>query len=563
MTRFSWVLTVVVIIAAAGLILNITDSQRAKDTAEPTPPAEQAPRQAVDAGKIGQAPDKMPPPPKPIMADLDQNSARALAASRIEVTPYKSSGVIAWSPASSYGAVAVNWQAEGVLASLFREFYGKPIQSIVVAIQSSGHRGPELPPVPILVMSKSEDGSGKDVFKQVFDVNGRATPYARLSKSGGFKINFSVSFYDRTLERQTLRSLAALSAATEPWSARSAEPILKALEISLKKLEQGIVKSYSRLLEPEIGPSPDGIQGQRMTFSGKDGKPIARLQIEPVLKPSFVSGPNRYAKADDLTSGRLAETNGLLLSEFWLAEDDAFADSCRDLTQALGAEYGFHDFDTATILGSMIRDHAWLADNVDYGTDCLNAVTVKAMNRMNMPIPTGDSVATSSISVGPLNKNLSELAQMLRHNQPARIMPKLRQLFADRVSLQDRANVWLWGEGVIDRQGDRAMPGIGGERAMEQLLSLPITRFGCYSGGEGGAGAHRASLVQLANLDNMWDLEFAFDSAGKIAAVALREASRQAICRATGNRTSGENACYFARYRDRFPAVAAANCGQE
>ena len=74
-------------------------------------------------------------------------------------------------------------------------------------------------------------------------------------------------------------------------------------------------------------------------------------------------------------------------------------------------------------------------------------------------------------------------------------------------------------------------------------------------------GRQRKTLAQFGASSELWELEFAFNSKGKITGVTLDEADTETICRAIGERRSGTNACYFSRHAKQFPIVANAKCG--
>ena len=96
---------------------------------------------------------------------------------------------------------------------------------------------------------------------------------------------------------------------------------------------------------------------------------------------------------------------------------------------------------------------------------------------------------------------------------------------------------------------------------IDQLFSLPVSHFGCFSRGEGLKGRHRTTLAQFGASSDLWQLDFAFNKHGKITGVTLDEVDNEVICRAIGNRRTGSNACYFARRAKQFPAIARAKCG--
>jgi len=134
-------------------------------------------------------------------------------------------------------------------------------------------------------------------------------------------------------------------------------------------------------------------------------------------------------------------------------------------------------------------------------------------------------------------------------------------MIAERTTLLDRAGIWLFGDGVKQNDSGRILESADQTAAIEQLFALPVSHFGCFSRGHGIKGRHRTTLAQFGSSSELWELEFAFNAKGKIAGVTLDEADTETICRAIGERKTGNNACYFARRANQFPIVAQAKCG--
>lgn len=548
MTQQAWTIVVVAGVVMAGI---------AAFALRGPAPEQAAPSAQRVAEKTEPATEpKAPPPPAP--ADLTADEARILAGKLTIIEKVTSSGVVAWTPQASYGAVSVRWQETDGLVRWARQLYRKPAKTIVISLDWAGFDGPEIPGIPILVIDGGDDGNTAD--QVIFKADGRTTPFTKLKEGAGFTANLSLTFHDRELDRQTLRSLAALTRLQAPWSKGSAATLLRMLELSFKKLSRGIVKSYPRLLQLNLGPAQDGIEGVKLTIPQAEGGDAATLQLEPALRPSYLASVDRFARAEELTSGQMTRTHGDVLTGFWRARNDNLPNTCGRLEKALSEDYGFHLYDTALVFASLLRDHALLAPGMDYTGKCLSPAIAAAFQRLGLPSSGSERADAKPLSAAVMNNRLDALARVLRSNTPETKLAELRAMLAERVTLSDKANIWLFGDGIVGDDRERLLPGAEKELASEQILALPVTRFGCYSTRDGGAG-RRATLGQLAGLSSIWELEFSFNAQGKINAVSLEEANRQTICRAVGNRPDNANACYFARNRAQFPAVRKAGCG--
>ncbi|GEM_PF-3043756 len=545
------VLTIVVVVGV--LIAGIAAFALRTPAPEKTQPAPQPIAQNTEPP----ARTTVPPPPEP--ADLKADEARAFAEQTTRTEKVTSSGVIAWSPQASYGALSVRWQKPAALAQWVRKIYGKPAKTIVVSLDWSGFDGPEMSGIPILALSAGINENAP--YRVMFKADGRSTPFARLKEESNFTASLSITFFDRELDRQTLRSLVALTRLQTPWSKGSAAALLRVLNPSFKKLSQGVVKSFPDVLRLMLGPGQNGIEGVALAISQTNSSDAVILNLEPVLRPSYLASGDRFARAEELTSGQMARTHGDLLTGFWRARGDELSEACRRLEKALGEDYGFHLYDTALVVASLLRDHVLLAPGTDYDGKCLSPGMAKAFQRLDLPSPGSGRVEAKPLAVSLMNERLNALARVLRSHKPETKLSDLQTLLAERVSLSDKANIWLFGDGIVGDDRERLLPGAGKELASEQIMALPVTRLGCYSTRNGGIG-RRGTLAQLAGLSAIWELEVSFNSQGKINAVSLEEADRPAICRAIGNRPDDANACYFARNRALFPAVQRAGCGR-
>jgi len=305
------------------------------------------------------------------------------------------------------------------------------------------------------------------------------------------------------------------------------------------------------------------VTGRAMALKNSTG----RIELTVSARPAKFLLPNekgqtivRSSEIDQfLHHGNLHNKD--LQVNFWLNEGEGFVDTCRDLSTSLLKQAGLSLMDTSLVLWSLIHRHAWFAKDIDYQTDCLDEAQTAALKELRLALPNKKNARQSTPRNATMNKILATLVKVLRNDDPESTKVNLSAMIAEKTTLLDRAGVWLYGEQVLQNDAGRIIESANQQAAIDQLFALPVSHFGCFSRGDGLKGRHRTTLAQFGASTDLWELEFAFNAKGKIAGITLDEADNETICRAIGDRRSGENACYFAKRAKSFPIIAKAKCG--
>jgi len=463
---------------------------------------------------------------------------------------------------ASFGVQISNGENIG---KLFRQFYDKPVSLIVVTGQKVGVQNTS-PPTPILILKSTNPNNSE--FDQLYSANGRVLPYVKTSSGGAADIALDIHYLDQKISEQDIQFILDTtkrwSEGSSLWSTNLAAKTAGNTRKMVALFKNHRAKFYDNLMQLHIGPEQDKLFGRNIALKSD---PTSNIVLEPVLRSAQFANQT----SDSSITVKTGEINLFLQSlgpkseqlqvNFWLNEGEGFVDTCRDLSSALANDAGLSVTDTALLMWTLIHRHAWFAKDIDYQTDCLNEAQSAALNKLGLELPTKANTRQSTPKNSMMNKILAQAVNMLRRGDTEAARAKMSSLIAKKSSLLDRAGFWLFGDNVMQNESGRILESTDPATATEQLLTLPVSHFGCFSRGDGLKGRHRTTLAQLDSSNELWELEFAFNAQGKIAGVTLNEADNETICRAIGNRRSAENSCYFTRRAKHFPMVAKANCG--
>ncbi len=464
-----------------------------------------------------------------------------------------------------YGTLAVRVSNGKNFGKLLSGFYNRPVSLIVVTGQIVAAQN-AMPATPILILKLADPKNA--VFDQLYSANGRVLSHAKTTSGGAADIALDIHYLDQEI---SVKDLQFILTTTQRWSEEIAlwSPVLAAKwDNDSRKLaalfKRHRAKFYDNLMQLHIGPEQKNLWGRKISLKND---PAVAIELMPdLLSARFVSRTSdnsvtvKTGEIDRLLKRLGPKTEELHVS-FWLNEGEGFVDTCRDLSSAMAEVAGLGVTDTSLILWTLIHRHAWFAKNIDYQTDCLNEAQSSALNNLGLELPTKANTRQSTPKTAKMNSSLATLVNMLRRGDAEIAKAKLGSLIAEKSSLLDRAGFWLFGENVKQNASGRILESADQAATMEQLLTLPVSHFGCFSRGDGLKGRHRTTLAQFDSSTELWELEFAFNAKGKIAGVTLNEADNETICRAIGDRRSGKNACYFARRSKQFPMIARAKCG--
>lgn len=470
---------------------------------------------------------------------------------------------------ANYFALTVKVAKGENFAGLLHQFYNKPTSFIVMTAEKA--RGPKNQlPSPILILETLP--TQPPSFNVLYAANGQVLPFESSTSGGGTDIALDIHYLDDKVSKETISTLVQMTQSR----AESLNDAGKDAGKLAAFLKQHQVKFFDNLMQLHIGPEGKIMSGRKISLKETTGSIELNVKSQPA---KFVTtGPKGATLVKsgkiDLFLQRTSQRNKELQVNFWLNEGEGFVDTCRDLTTALKAGAGDEDglslADTSVVLWSLIHRHAWFAKNIDYQTDCLNKAQSAALQELKLALPTQKNTRQSGPSNRAMNARLTSLVKVLRDDASGnsqakpqiKSKAKLEAMIAEKAMLLDRAGLWLFGEKVKQNASGRVFESADQKSTIEQLYTLPISRFGCFSRGEGLKGRHRRTLAQFDDSPDLWELEFAFNTQGKIAAITLDEATSETICRAIGNRRSGTNACYFARHAKQFPVIAQAKCGR-
>jgi len=464
-----------------------------------------------------------------------------------------------------YSALAVQVSNGINIGKLFRQFYDQPISLIIVTAQNVAAQN-TMPAAPILILKSTDPKSS--TFNQLYGANGRILPHLKTTSGGASDVALDIHYLDQKISEQDvqfiLNTAKSWSNIAALWSSELAAKMADDSNKMAALLKNHRAKFYDNLMQLHIGPERDLLFGRNLALKHD---PTANIELMPALQSARFANQTSD-KSITVKTGEIDQFLQLLGAKseqlqvnFWLNEGEGFIDTCRDLSSALADDTGLSVTDTALLMWALIHRHAWFAKDIDYQTDCLNEAQSAALNRLGLNLPTKANTRQSTPKNAAMNRTVARLVNMLRRGETETAKVKLNSLLADKLSLLDRAGFWLFGDSVKQNESGRILESTDPATATEQLLTLPVSHFGCFSRGDGLKGRHRATLAQLDSSTELRQLEFAFNTNGKIAGVTLNEADNETICRAIDGRRSGQNTCYFTRRAKQFPMVARAKCG--
>lgn len=469
---------------------------------------------------------------------------------------------------ANYSALGVTIENGENFAGLLRQFYNKPVSLIIMTAQVVAAKKP-MPATPILIFKSS--GLKDTKFDLLYSANGRVLPFQRTRSGGLADIALDIYYLDEKLTAaetaQLLITTKRLANSPLFW-ADNQRKLFDAERSNLSALlKNRRAKFYNNLMQLHIGPERDSVFGRQISLKSNPSNSSAKIKLTPILKPAgFVTNVsnNVMVQTSQITRflQNLGPKNENLQVDFWLNEGEGFVDTCRNLSDALKNDIGLSNVDTSVILWTLIHRHAWFAKDIDYQTDCLNEVQSAALQKLGLALPTEKNSRQSSPSSATMNKMVASLVNVLRRDDPETSKINLAAMIAARSTLLDRAGIWLYGDKIRQNDSGRILESANQEAVIEQLFTLPVSHFGCFSRGDGLKGRHRTTLAQFGASPELWELKFAFNDKGKIAGITLDEADNETICRAVGGRRSKNSTCYFARRQSQFPMIAKAKCGR-
>jgi hypothetical protein len=486
--------------------------------------------------------------------DLTSKQAGALALNKLTISKTSQTDV---GESDQYFALSVKITDGKKFADLLHQFYNKPTSLVVVTAENVRAPLPALA-APILILRKGE---------LVYAANGIALPFEASPSGGATDIALDIHYLDDKASNGDISKLLnlakQLSAGPVPWSTDQREKLFDNSTALIALMKNRRAKFYDNLWQVHIGPEGKMVTGRAMALKNSTG----RIELTVSARPAKFLLPNekgqtivRSSEIDQfLHHGNLHNKD--LQVNFWLNEGEGFVDTCRDLSTSLLKQAGLSLMDTSLVLWSLIHRHAWFAKDIDYQTDCLDEAQTAALKELRLALPNKKNARQSTPRNATMNKILATLVKVLRNDDPESTKVNLSAMIAEKTTLLDRAGVWLYGEQVLQNDAGRIIESANQQAAIDQLFALPVSHFGCFSRGDGLKGRHRTTLAQFGASTDLWELEFAFNAKGKIAGITLDEADNETICRAIGDRRSGENACYFAKRAKSFPIIAKAKCG--
>jgi hypothetical protein len=482
----------------------------------------------------------------PPVFDLSAKDAGALALQNIDISKIPEGKTLI---SAEYFSLKVKVENGKDVGGLLRKFYSKPTALIIMTVQNARNRKSQVS-TPVLILKNSPQKPNSN--EVLYAANDQVLPFEPSRSDGAADIAFDIHYLDEKMSREDISNLVRFAKNTAQHQ--------NDLDTLLKKHR---VKFYDNLMQLHVGPEQKIMSGRKIKIKGS----TANIELTVLTKPMRFARQNSAAativktnEINQLLQHASAKSKELQVN-FWLNEGDGFGATCRELSNVLSDEAGLSIGDTSLVLWTLIHRHAWFAKDINYQTDCLNEAQSAALLKLKLTLPVKPKLRQQSPSNSAMNTILAQLVKVLQSGEPELTKVNLSAMIAEQVTLLDRADIWLFGDNIKQSVGGRILDSADQQATIDQLFTLPVSHFGCFSRGEGLKGRHRKTLAQFGASSEVWELEFAFNSKGKITGVTLDEANTETICRAIGERRSGNNACYFSRNAKQFPIVSNAKCG--
>ncbi|MCW9032839.1 MAG: hypothetical protein OQJ97_01375 [Rhodospirillales bacterium] len=459
---------------------------------------------------LGSSPESVEPTPAvpkftgsiPVDADKVRQSLGIISSQKSSHSLI-SEGV--WPSSSGYLALSFSVGGADKLVSVFASLYDQDITSITFTADVPGRSNSE----PILAYT----GTVAEGFSSKTSFDGLLTGFTPIQGDGPVSVDLDLTYGLKGGEEQTIPKVITLTASPE------ASKVVN------------VIKS-------------------------KDGTELGHFQFELVSRPprmvGKLSGSSLDYDAILATELDMGETLGEALREkstalkmFWTATPEEFDKACSVLRQALTLDVGLTAADTTITLLALTSRHALFGAGISYESGCLDGETARALETLDVDFPNGDRRMTSQGS--NLTQLLGKVGRLMRDSNPDNARDRLEALFADSVLIKDPHGLVgsLGNDEVFEGPGQSVLPTATPEVGAEYLLSLPVSRFACFSSGTGMNGAHRAGLIAFAGDPTIWVLDLAFGEDSRIMGVSVAQATKREICRAIATRTTPETQCYF------------------
>lgn len=481
----------------------------------------------------------------PLFDDLSPKEAGTYAFKNLQISKVTSPETMA---SAEYFALTVEVTNGKNFGDLFSKIYNKPASLIIMTAQNVRSPNNDLS-TPIVVFKSS--ATRPLIFDILHVAKGQVLPFEPSLSGRGADIALDIHYLD---EKMSPKDIANFIQYSKNPLERKAE-----LNALLKKHRR---KFYNNLIQLHVGPEGKLMSGRKISLKDTDSTIELNLQSKPMrftsIKEKGLVVVNTRKIENFLRN--VSNEDKEIYANFWLNEGKGFSKTCRDISNRLQDRAGLSTNDTALVLWSLIHRHAWFAKRINYQTDCLEETHSAALKKLNLKLPTWQKRRPSSPSIAAMNSKLAALVKVIREGDLNTTKIDFGSMITEKVTLLDRANIWLSGIDVKQNDGGRIFESASRKATIDQLLSLPVSHFGCFSRGEALKGRHRKTLAQFGTSKELWELVFAFNSRGKITGITLDEATTKSVCRAIGNQRTGRNTCYFSRRGSQFPIIANAKC---
>ncbi|WP_419799057.1 MAG: hypothetical protein ACNI26_05165 [Terasakiella sp.] len=507
------------------------------------------------AGCKEEAKKKTPPPPEVV---FDLQKAQKIAQERI-----LSADVEAAPLPVQTDYLRIVAQADTTPAQPDR--FLKPITSDktqTVIILATLHNGPDLtmPDVPLYIFEKKQTS-----WQQTFAAQGPITPYFVEQRAPLDATLEIVLLKDKLkdLAQDAQKQLDSYLSQHTVYSKEQAHVLSALPDAFAQRIALVEEASLKALTKTDISYLEN--YASAFSFMSKAGEVTFTTTLAIEGKESLLSQhENQLPSYNDLMTYAIAgqtarQALGDLENSFWSVPGDALRPSCDAINGALQERLGLSLKDSAIVLWGMMQSHALFATDIDYNTQCSGEDINTLLTNMGRTLPQIQSTRPSSQTLTQMNRSLSHVARLVKNTKDS-ALDQIADMMTDKVLVRDEARLLFSTEPdqLVSNTQDVIAPALDKANAAEYLMMLPVQAYGCYSQGQGQRGYHRATLAQLENDPNLWQIDFAFDDQNKINGIQLKKPSQLDFCRAIGKRT-GANRCRFSG-KD-FPGLSADRCG--
>ena len=446
------------------------------------------------------------------------------------------------------------------LSAFFKPITSDKTQAVVILATIHNGAALTMPSVPLLIFEKR-----KSQWHNTFAANGPISPYF-VAKRAPLDISLELVLLQDKLDGLDADAQKQLESYTTQHSLYSkegayaissladafAQRIALVEEASFKELSITDIAYLEHYASALSFTSPTGAPLFNTTLSVKGKNTVLPLQQNQPLSYSElmttpIAGQTPRSALGDLESG------------FWSIPPEALRPGCDAISGALQERLGLSRRDSAIILWAMMQPHALFGEGIDYNTQCSGPDIATLLNEAGLSLPPINATTPTSRTVNEMNKSLSHIASLVKNGKDS-ALDHIANLMTDKVVVRDEARLLFSAQSdqLVSNTLDVVAPALDKANAAQYLMMLPIRAYGCYSRGRGQTGYHRATLAQLENDPNLWQINFAFNDQNKINGIQLKKPTQLGFCRAIGKRT-GANQCRFSG-KD-FPGLSADRCG--